>query len=142
MAQVSSELRRIHGHGEKLSRKKDQAVMALITEPTIKAAAQKVGITTPTLHKWLKLPEFRSAYMAAKREAVTVAIARLQQAAAEAVEALRAIMNDTSKPASARVSAARSILELAIKAIEIEDLEVRIEELELVILQKREGVTV
>ena len=136
MAQVSSDLRRIHGHGEKLSRKKDQAVMALITEPTMKAAADKIGITPRTLYKWLKMPEFRSAYMAAKREAVTVAVARLQQAAAEAVEALRSIMNDPKKPASARVSAARSILELAIKAIEIEDLEIRIEELERLMAQK------
>jgi hypothetical protein len=136
MAQISSELRRFNGHGEKLSRKKEQAVMALITEPTIKAAADKIGITTPTLYKWLKLPEFRSAYMAAKREAVTVAVARLQQAATEAVEALRAIMNDPNKAASARVGAARTILEMAIKAVEIEDLEVRIEELERVMAQK------
>jgi len=140
MAQVSSDLRRIHGHGEKLSRKKDQAVMALITEPTMKAAADKIGITPRTLYKWLKMPEFRSAYMAAKREAVTVAVARLQQAAAEAVEALRSIMNDPKKPASARVSAARAILEMAIKAIEIEDLEVRIEELERLITNKKEVI--
>ena len=112
----------------------------MITEPTIKAAADKIGITPRTLYKWLKMPEFRSAYMQAKREAVSVAITRLQQAATEAVEALRAIMNDTSKPASARVSAARSILELAIKAIEIEDLEVRIEELERVMTQKKEVI--
>lgn len=136
MTQISSELRRIHGHGEKLSRKKDQAVMALITEPTMKAAADKIGITPRTLYKWLKMPEFRSAYMQAKREAVSVAITRLQQAATEAVEALRAIMNDASKPASARVAAARAILEMAIKAIEIEDLEVRIEELEHKIIKK------
>lgn len=136
MAQISSELRRIHGHGEKLSRKKDQAIVALITEPTMKAAADKIGITTPTLYKWLKLPEFRSAYMQAKREAVSVAITRLQQAATEAVEALRAIMNDASKPASARVAAARSILEMAIKAVELEDLEIRIEELERLMAKK------
>ena len=140
MAQISSELRRIHGHGEKLSRKKDQAVMALITEPTMKAAADKIGITPRTLYKWLKMPEFRSAYMAAKREAVSVAITRLQQAATEAVETLRAIMNDPKKPASARVAAARSILEMAIKATEIEDLEIRIEELERLITNKKEVI--
>jgi hypothetical protein len=142
MTQVLSDLRRFYGHGQKWSRKKDQAILALITEPTIKAAADKVGITTPTLYKWLKLPEFKAAYREARREAVSVAITRLQQAATEAVEALRCIMNDPNKSASARVAAARSILEMAIKAVEIEDLEVRIEELELVILQKREGVTV
>ena len=136
MAQISSELRRFNGHGEKLSRKKDQAIVALITEPTMKAAADKIGITTPTLYKWLKLPEFRSAYMEAKREAVSVAITRLQQAATEAVETLRAVMNDPNKPASARVGAARSILEMAIKAIEIEDLEVRITELERLMAKK------
>lgn len=136
MTQVFSGFTRFYGHGQKWSRKKDQAIVALITEPTIKAAADKVGITTPTLHKWLKLPEFRSAYMEARRQAYTVAVARLQQAAAEAVEALRSIMNDPKKPASARVSAARSILELAIKAIEIEDLEIRIEELERLMAQK------
>lgn len=139
MTQVLSELRRFNGHGQKWSRKKDQAIVALITEPTIQAAAQKVGITTPTLYKWLKVPEFQKAYREARHEAYTVAVARLQQAATEAVEALRSVMNDPKKPASARVSAARAILEMAIKAIEIEDLEVRIEELELVI-QKREGV--
>lgn len=141
MAQVSSDFRRFRGHGEKWSRKKDQAIIALLTEPTITTAAEKAGITPRTLYKWLQTSEFKAAYREAKREAYTVAITRLQQAAAEAVEALRAIMNDPDKPSSARVSAARAILELAIKAIEIEDLEVRIEELELVI-QKREGVTV
>jgi len=49
-------------------------------------------------------------------------------------------MNDPKKPASARVSAARSILELAIKAIEIEDLEIRIEELERLITNKKEVI--
>ena len=136
MAQIFSDFTRFNGHGEKLSRKKEQAVMALITEPTIKAAADKIGITTATLYKWLKLPEFRSAYMEAKRETVSVAITRLQQVAVEAVDALRSIMNDPNKAASARVAAARTILEMAIKAVEIEDLEVRIEELERVMAQK------
>lgn len=136
MTQDRSGFTRFYGHGEKLSRKKEQAVMALITEPTIKAAADKVGITTPTLCKWLKLSEFKAAYREARREAVSVAIAKLQQATTEAVEALRAVMNDPNKPASARVGAARSILELAIKAVEIEDLEIRIEELEHKITKK------
>ena len=36
-----------------------------------------------------------------------------------------------SCPASARVSAARTVLELALKGVELEDLAVRVEELEL-----------
>jgi len=52
---------------------------------------------------------------------------------------LRDVMNDTESPASARVSAARAILEIAVKAVELEDLEARIEELER-LLQKEGGM--
>ena len=44
--------------------------------------------------------------------------------------ALTDISNDINCPASARVSAARTVLEMALKGIELEDLAVRVEELE------------
>jgi hypothetical protein len=47
-----------------------------------------------------------------------------------AVETLEAIMQDSEAPASARVSAAKAVLEMAIKAVELEDLEARITALE------------
>ena len=139
MTQVRSGMVRFYGHGEKWSRKKDAAIVALVTEPTIADAAKKAGISHATLHKWLKVKEFKDAYMQARREAVSAAISRLQQTATEAVDALRDVMNDTESPASARVSAARSILEIAIKAIELEDLEARVAELEL-LLQRKGGM--
>jgi hypothetical protein len=61
---------------------------------------------------------------------VSQAVAHLQRVSGEAVETLRTIMNDDQKPSSARVTAARVILELSIKAVELEDLEVRIASLE------------
>jgi hypothetical protein len=54
----------------------------------------------------------------------------VQRVSGEAVDTLRTIMNDDQKPSSARVTAARMILELSIKAVELEDLEVRIATLE------------
>ena len=45
--------------------------------------------------------------------------------------ALTDVAQDVSCPASARVSAARTVLELALKGVELEDLAVRVEELEL-----------
>ena len=57
-------------------------------------------------------------------------IAQVQQATGEAVETLRTVMHDADAPASARVSAAKAILETAIKAVELEDLEARIAVLE------------
>ena len=55
---------------------------------------------------------------------------QMQCATGEAVETLRSVMQDAEASASARVSAAKAILETAIKGIEIEDLEVRIAALE------------
>ena len=37
------------GHGEKLSRKQEQAVVALLTMPTIRKAAEKAGVGERTL---------------------------------------------------------------------------------------------
>ena len=118
------------GHGEKLSRKKEQAIAALLTKPTIPAAAQEVGVTPVTLWRWLQIDEFQEAYRKARRDAVAQATAHLQKACGEAVLALRVVMRDDNAPASARVSAARAVLELAIRGIEVEDLEQRIIALE------------
>jgi len=137
MTQVRSGKVRFYGHGEKWSRKKDAAILALVTEPTIADAAKKAGISHATLHRWLQIKDFKDAYREAKREAVSAAISRLQRTATEAVDALRDVMNDAESPANARVSAARAILELAIKAIELEDLEARVEQLEALLQKER-----
>jgi transposase-like protein len=118
------------GHGEKMTRKKDVAIMALLTEPTIAAAAKKTGVAEATLFRWLRLHEFQESYKEAKRQAVGAAIACLQRASSDAVAALQEITNDKEAPATSRVSAARSILELAVRAIELEDVLLRLERLE------------
>jgi len=54
----------------------------------------------------------------------------LQQASSAAVSTLLKVMIDPNSPASTRVRAADSILDHAAKAIEIEDIEVRVAQLE------------
>ena len=116
-------------HG--ISRKQDTAIGALLSRPTISAAAESVGIGESTLRRWLKDRDFLAAYRAARREAVSQAVGHLQGACSVAVLALTDISQDVNSPASARVSAARTVLELALKGVELEDLAVRVEELEL-----------
>jgi hypothetical protein len=118
------------GHGQKLSRKQEQAISALLTQGTLAEAASLAGIGEATLRRWLQRNDFQAAYRRARREAVSQAVAHLQRVSGEAVETLRTIMNDDQKPSSARVTAACVILELSIKAVELEDLEVRIAALE------------
>ena len=118
------------GHGQKLSRKEEAAISALLTQGTLAEAASLAGIGEATLRRWLQRDDFQAAYRRARRETVSQAVAHLQRVSGEAVETLRTIMNDDQKPSSARVTAARVILEMSIKAVELEDLEVRIAALE------------
>ena|SRR5690349_6701139 len=118
------------GHGAKFGRKKEEAIAALLTQRNIEEAARTAGIGAQTLLRWLKVPEFESAYREARRAAFAQSIARLQQASSAAVSALLKIMIDPNSPASTRVRAADSILDHAAKAIEIEDIEVRVSQLE------------
>ena len=113
-----------------MTAKQHKALAALLSEPTIAGAAEKVGIGERTLYTWLGEPAFGDAYRAARREAVGQAIARLQQVSSEAVTVLETVMNDEDEKGATRVSAAKTVLETAIKAVELEDLAARIEALE------------
>jgi transposase-like protein len=75
--------------GAKFGRKMEDAVAALLTQRSIEEAARSVGISTRTMLRWMKEPEFDAAYRAAKRAAYGQAIARLQQAMPLAVQTMQ-----------------------------------------------------
>jgi hypothetical protein len=78
----------------------------------------------------MKVPEFDKAYREACRAAFGQSIARLQQASTATVSTLLKIMVDVNAPPSTRVRAADSVLNHSKHAIEIEDIEARVAELE------------
>ena len=118
------------GHGEKLSRKQEALISALLTTPTLADAAHTAGIGEVTAWRWLKDATVQAAYREARRAVVQHAITQVQQATGEAVATLRAVMHAPEATASAKVSAAKTILDTAVKAVELEDLEARIAALE------------
>ena len=124
------------GHGEKMTRKQEQAVAALLSERTVKAAAAACGVSEVTLWRWLQDPDFRGRYREARRMVVERAIGELQQACGEAVGALK--RNLTCGSAAVEVRSAQVILEQAVKAVELIDLQGRVERLEAT-LSEREG---
>ena len=111
------------GPGSKFTRKKEEAIAALLTQRNFEEAARAVGIGAQTMLRWLKVPEFLKAYRDARRDAFSQSIARLQQASGAAVSTLLNVMVDPATPASSRIRAADSILDHAAKAIELEDIE-------------------
>ncbi len=120
----------------KMERKQEAAIVALLTEPTIESAAKKIGVGETTLFRWLQTEKFQEAYREAKRQAVQQSIAKLQQASGEAVDTLRDVMANDEAPANSRVSSAKAILEMSLKAVEIEDIIKRVEELEKILKEK------
>ena len=118
------------GHGAKLGRKKEGAVLALLSQRSVEEAARVAGVGARTLYRWMKDPEFDAAYRDAKRAAFSQSIARLHQMAGAAVTTLGKAMLDPNAPPATKVRAADSILNHTAKAIELEDLEARLADLE------------
>jgi DNA-binding MurR/RpiR family transcriptional regulator len=116
------------GHGEKRSRKQEQALAALLTCPTIAAAAEQVGVNEATLKRWLRDDGFQEAYREVRRQALEHAVSRLHMITDEAVQALR--RNLTSGVAASEVAAAKAILDQAFRGADLLDLAERIENLE------------
>lgn len=113
-----------------VTRKREATIAALLTAPTLAEAAKEAGVSLRTLKRWLKQPEFSDAYQEAKREMLGIATGKLRRAMGVAVTVLTQVAIDRAAPAAARVTASGRILELGLKAHEIEDLEHRIMKLE------------
>ena len=115
-----------------LGRKLEETIAALLTQRNLDEAAKAAGISMRTLMRWLKLPEFQAAYREARRTAYSQAVAKLQQGATAAATTLLKVMLDQGTPASVKVRAAECVMNHSSKAIEIEDVEFRVAELERV----------
>jgi hypothetical protein len=116
------------GHGEKRTRKREHAIAALLTAPSLGEAARLAGIGEATLRRWLRDPAFAAAYRAARRQMLEPVVGHLQQAATAAVETLQ--RNLAASAESVQVRAAQVILERAFKGVELMDLAERVEALE------------
>ena len=117
-----------HGHGEKLTRKQELLISALLSEPTVEAAARTAGVGYRTAKRWLTLPAFQAEYRAARRRVVEFAVGQLQGLASQAVGALR--RNLRGVQAADQIRAAVAVLKHATHAIEATDVLERLEALE------------
>lgn len=118
------------GHGAKFGRKKEEAVAAVLSQRNLEEAARVAGVGVATLMRWQKLPEFQEALRRARREALSQTIGRLQQGSSAAATTLLKVMLDQGTPASTKVRAAESVMNHALRAMELEDVMERLTELE------------
>ncbi len=110
--------------------KQEAALAALLTNPTVRDAAKAAGIAEGTLWRYLSDETFGEHYKKARRQVTEQLIARLTSDSTKAAAVLLEVAEDAAAPASARVSAARTIIETALRGAELRDLMTRIEALE------------
>jgi hypothetical protein len=126
------------GHGSKIDRKQDEAILALMTLGTYAEAAQTCGVAESTLRRWAKDPDFKREWRQRRQQVTEGVVAQLQIYALEAVQAFYKIMNDEKSTASARLTAARSIMAYAFKGQDALEMEERIAEIEALVSEQEE----
>lgn len=117
------------GHGTKMGRKKEAAIIALQTHWSVEEAARVAGISAQTLYRWLDDPDFAAAYRKARLATYRQSIGRLQQSSGALVAVLVTVMRDPAATVSTRARAVDRILRHAKTATETEQVAVRYAEL-------------
>ena len=104
------------------SRKTEEVIAALLQNPTIKEAATVTGLHENTVLRLMKQPEFQDQYRQARQELLQSTLNKLQELSSQAVATLSVVMAAQKSPASAKVSAARTVLEMQLRLIETADI--------------------
>ena len=118
--------------------RKEKALQALLVSRTRTEAAKAAGIGESTLREYMKDPEFLDRYREAFGNLVQDAARQAGQALTLALSTLTEIMENTGEQATARIQAARYLVEYALRLGEQCDLLARLERLEAAV---KEGDT-
>lgn len=105
-----------------ITQRKEKALQALLVCRTRREAAAMAGIGESTLRGYLQEDEFQARYREAFGNLIQDATRQAQQAIAPALSTLREIMEDKGEQSQARITAARSALEYALKLTEQADI--------------------
>ena len=115
---------------DSLDDKQERALAAVLTHATLKEAAEDAGCSVTTLWRYMQEPAFAKRLREARRELVSHATIRLQNAVGDSVRVLHEIVNDSTAPAAVRVTAAVAVYKQAVQVVETDALEARVEALE------------
>ena len=113
-----------------MTQRKEKALQALLVSRTRAEAAKAAELGESTLRTYMQDAEFLERYRQAFGDMVRDAARQAQQTLSPALSTLREIMEDREEPASARITAARSILEYTLKLGEQVDILEQLRELE------------
>ena len=108
----------------------ERVIAALLANPTQKAAANAAGVHENTITRLLQRDDFQQKLRDARQEMLASTLERLQAINGQAMDCLATVMSSAKSPASAKVSAARTTLEMSLRIIEIVDVTERLAAIE------------
>lgn len=114
-----------------LTRRQNQVLAALLTEPTLGDAAEVAGVSKRTIQNYLSTPEFLSELRHKQNIIVSLVTANLVASMTEAVGVLRRIMHDGEATLATQSRAADSLLRHAKEMLELGELSERLVALEV-----------
>jgi|SRR5580698_473914 hypothetical protein len=117
-------------NSSKFSRKLPLIVSAVLKSRSSEDAAQVVGISTSTLKRWQRKPEFAQALAAAQAEIFSSVCNDVRRLGTDAASALGEVVKSTTVPASARTRAAGLIVSLLLRIHSFENQEHRLAAIE------------
>ncbi len=118
------------GHGMKTEAVRDRAVVAMLTEKSVGAAARRSGVGERTLRRWMTEDDaFKRELGEARRATFQAGMSRAQALTAKAIETLAALMGRQIPP-NVRLGAVRTIVELGIHQNDAETILRRLDEIE------------
>ena len=99
------------GHGAKTAAAREQAILALLSEPTIGQAAARCHMGERTLRRWLTEDQaFQAEYEAARHATFQAALRRIPALTMRAIDTLENLLDAATQPA-VRLGAARTVAE-------------------------------
>lgn len=101
-------------------------VTALLSNTSVKSAARAAGVSESTVYRKLREAGFRKQLKEQRLRVYGHALSRLQMATEEAVTTLVEVMGEKEAPEQARIKAALSILEIAGRGVQPEELDRRL----------------
>ena len=114
----------------KITRKDEALIAALLSNPTVRAAAQAVGRSETQVYSRLRDPTFKARYDEARRELLERSVTELQAHLSEAVGVFVSVMRDRQAPQQTRLNAAEAVMRNCLKLTEQVDVIERLERLE------------
>ena len=116
---------------QEISPKQQQAVIAMLTCPSLTQAAKRAKVSRSVLHGWMREPMFKTALQAAQGEALDRAVRRLVKLADKAIDTLESLLDDPASTGTIRLRAAQTCLSSLLslrQSYEVEERLARLEE--------------